>query len=60
MNQALIVVALFFTFCYLSFIAGCVCGRSDIDELEANGYKLVRHEVRHGDFHTNWVEVVRK
>lgn len=29
-------------------------------ELEQNGYFVVRHEETHGEFHTNWVEVIRK
>lgn len=46
--------------CYVSFIAGCFCGRLDLDEMEKNGYRIVKHEIRHGNYHTNWVEVVRK
>lgn len=47
----------------LSCIAGyqmCKSGSVDIDELRFNGYEVVRHSETRGDFHTNWVEVVRK
>ena len=30
-----------------------------IDELRKSGYAVIRHSETHGDFGTNWVEIVR-
>lgn len=42
---------------------GYILGASDTvskSELRRNGYFVVRHEETHGEFHTNWVEVIHK
>lgn len=44
----------------ISFIGGCTAGGESMAELKRNGYEVVKHEVRHGNFSTNWVEVVKK
>ena len=30
-----------------------------LDELRQSGYEVIRHSETHGDFSTNWVEIVR-
>ena len=30
-----------------------------IDDLRKSGYAVIRHSETHGDFSTNWVEIVR-
>ena len=30
-----------------------------LDELRHSGYEVIRHSETHGDFSTNWVEIVR-
>ena len=30
-----------------------------LDELRQSGYEAIRHSETHGDFITNWVEIVR-
>ena len=30
-----------------------------LGELRQNGYEVIRHSETHGDFSTNWVEIVR-
>ena len=30
-----------------------------IDDLRKSGYEVIRHSETHGDFSTNWVEIVR-
>ena len=30
-----------------------------LDELSQSGYAVIRHSETHGDFSTNWVEIVR-
>ena len=30
-----------------------------LDELRQSGYEVIRHSETHGDFTTNWVEIVR-
>lgn len=45
------------------FTAGFILGEYDTvrkSDLERNGYFVVRHEETHGEFRTNWVEVIRK
>ena len=44
----------------IAFIGGCIAGGESMSELKRNGYEVVKHEVRHGNFRTNWVEVVKK
>ena len=42
---------------------GYILGAADTvckSELERNGYFVVHHEETHGEFRTNWVEVIRK
>ena len=44
-------------------IFGLILGMSGTvneSELTQNGYSIVRHMESHGEFHTNWIEVIRK
>ena len=45
---------------FIVFLIGYHAGISDIRKLEDAGYEIVNHEVRHGEFTTNWVEVIKK
>lgn len=38
---------------------GYLVGREKIRAIEDSGYSIVTHTVRHGDYYTNWVEVVK-
>lgn len=47
----------------LGLSLGFVLGAYDTvckSDLERNGYFVVHHEEVHGEFRTNWVEVIRK
>ena len=50
----------FIVILFVVFWFGYYTGICDIRELEDAGYEIVKHEVRHGEFKTNWVEVVKK